>query len=155
MGFTGAHVLYTFDVFILALYLLFHGCALLKYTCNQNLIYLRHLSSCFTVKGSNTCFWGSHSWVQTADALYWSNLTSVWLFLLMGYIGRELCVFPDRIFPGSYISISGLKIVSLTVHLQQPLVCPSSSLYLPTLGLSDDDYQFRVINATMRTHLVS
>ena len=35
MGFTGAHVLYTFDVFILALYLLFHGCALLKYTCKQ------------------------------------------------------------------------------------------------------------------------
>ena len=33
MGFTGAHVLYTFDAFILALYLLFHGCALLKYTC--------------------------------------------------------------------------------------------------------------------------
>ena len=35
MGFTGAHVLYTFDVFILALYLLFHGCALLKYTCKS------------------------------------------------------------------------------------------------------------------------
>ena len=35
MGFTGAHVLYTFDVFILALYLLFHGCALLKYTCKH------------------------------------------------------------------------------------------------------------------------
>ena len=35
MGFTGAHVLYTFDVFILALYLLSHGCALLKYTCKQ------------------------------------------------------------------------------------------------------------------------
>ena len=35
MGFTGAHVLYTFDAFILALYLLFHGCALLKYTCKQ------------------------------------------------------------------------------------------------------------------------
>ena len=33
MGFTGAHVLHTFDVFILALYLLSHGCALLKYTC--------------------------------------------------------------------------------------------------------------------------
>ena len=33
MGFTGAHVLYTFDAFILALYLLFLGCALLKYTC--------------------------------------------------------------------------------------------------------------------------
>ena len=31
MGFTGAHVLCTFDVFILALYLLSHGCALLKY----------------------------------------------------------------------------------------------------------------------------
>ena len=37
MGFTGAHVLYTFDVFILALYLLFHGCALLKYTCKQHI----------------------------------------------------------------------------------------------------------------------
>ena len=35
MGFTGAHVLYTLDAFILALYLLFHGCALLKYTCKQ------------------------------------------------------------------------------------------------------------------------
>ena len=33
MGFTGAHMKYTFDVFILALYLLSHGCALLKYTC--------------------------------------------------------------------------------------------------------------------------
>ena len=33
MGFTGAHVLYTIDAFILALYLLFLGCALLKYTC--------------------------------------------------------------------------------------------------------------------------
>ena len=32
MGFTGAHTLFTFDVFILALYLLSHGCALLKYT---------------------------------------------------------------------------------------------------------------------------
>ena len=31
MGFTGAHVLHTFDAFILALYLLSHGCALLKY----------------------------------------------------------------------------------------------------------------------------
>ena len=31
MGFTGAHVLRTFDAFILALYLLSHGCALLKY----------------------------------------------------------------------------------------------------------------------------
>ena len=38
MGFTGAHVLYTFDVFILALYLLSHGCALLKYTCKQNVL---------------------------------------------------------------------------------------------------------------------
>ena len=28
---TGAHVLHEFDVFILALYLLSHGCALLKY----------------------------------------------------------------------------------------------------------------------------
>ena len=28
MGFTGAHVLHTFDAFILALYLLSHGCAL-------------------------------------------------------------------------------------------------------------------------------
>ena len=37
MGFTGAHVLYTFDAFILALYLLFHGCALLKYTCKHQL----------------------------------------------------------------------------------------------------------------------
>ena len=37
MGFTGAHVLYTFDAFILALYLLFLGCALLKYTCKQTL----------------------------------------------------------------------------------------------------------------------
>ena len=36
MGFTGAHVLYTFDVFILALYLLSHGCALLKYTCKPH-----------------------------------------------------------------------------------------------------------------------
>ena len=35
MGLTGAHVLYAFDAFILALYLLFHGCALLKYTCKQ------------------------------------------------------------------------------------------------------------------------
>ena len=33
MGFTGAHVLHTIDAFILALYLLSHGCALLKYTC--------------------------------------------------------------------------------------------------------------------------
>ena len=33
MGFTGAHVLHKFDVFILALYLLYHGCALLKYRC--------------------------------------------------------------------------------------------------------------------------
>ena len=32
MGFTDAHVLYTFDAFILALYLLSHGFALLKYT---------------------------------------------------------------------------------------------------------------------------
>ena len=32
MGFTGAHVLCIFDVFILALYLLSHVCALLKYT---------------------------------------------------------------------------------------------------------------------------
>ena len=37
MGFTGAHVLYTIDAFILALYLLFHGCALLKYTCKHGL----------------------------------------------------------------------------------------------------------------------
>ena len=35
MGFTGAHVLYTFDVFLLALYLLSHGCALMKYTCRH------------------------------------------------------------------------------------------------------------------------
>ena len=35
MGFTGAHVLYTFDAFILALYLLFHGCAFLKYMCKH------------------------------------------------------------------------------------------------------------------------
>ena len=35
MGFTGAHVLYTFDVFLLALYLLSHGRALLKYTCKH------------------------------------------------------------------------------------------------------------------------
>ena len=33
MGFTGAHMLYVLDVFIFALYLLSHGCALLKYTC--------------------------------------------------------------------------------------------------------------------------
>ena len=32
MGFTGAHVLYVLDVFILALYLLSHVCALLEYT---------------------------------------------------------------------------------------------------------------------------
>ena len=32
MGFTGAHMIYTLDVFILALYLLSHECALLKYT---------------------------------------------------------------------------------------------------------------------------
>ena len=31
MGFTGAHMLYVLDVFILALYLLSHGFALLKY----------------------------------------------------------------------------------------------------------------------------
>ena len=31
MRFTGAHMLYTLDVFILALYLLPHVCALLKY----------------------------------------------------------------------------------------------------------------------------
>ena len=31
MGFTGAHMLHTFDVFILSLYLLSHVCALLKY----------------------------------------------------------------------------------------------------------------------------
>ena len=31
MGFTGAHMLYVLDVFIFALYLLSHGCALLKY----------------------------------------------------------------------------------------------------------------------------
>ena len=36
MGFTRAHVLHTFDVFIHALYLLSHGCALLKYTCKLN-----------------------------------------------------------------------------------------------------------------------
>ena len=39
MGFTGAHVLYKFDVFILALYLLSHGCALLKYTCKHLNLY--------------------------------------------------------------------------------------------------------------------
>ena len=33
MGFTGAQMLHKFDIFILALYLLSHGCALLKYTC--------------------------------------------------------------------------------------------------------------------------
>ena len=32
MGFTGAHMLYVLDVFILALYLLSHVCALLEYT---------------------------------------------------------------------------------------------------------------------------
>ena len=32
MGFTGAHVLHKSDVFILALYLLSHVCALLEYT---------------------------------------------------------------------------------------------------------------------------
>ena len=38
MGFTGAHVLHKLDVFILALYLLSHGCALLKYTCKTSSI---------------------------------------------------------------------------------------------------------------------
>ena len=32
MGFTGAHMLYVLDVFILALYLISHVCALLEYT---------------------------------------------------------------------------------------------------------------------------
>ena len=35
MGFTGAHMLYVLDVFILALYLLSHVCALLEYTFQQ------------------------------------------------------------------------------------------------------------------------
>ena len=45
MGFTGAHMLHTIDVFILALYLLFHGCALLKYTCKQKIYIVNRIVS--------------------------------------------------------------------------------------------------------------
>ena len=46
MGFTGAHMLYVLDVFILALYLLSHVCALLEYTFqSKNIVWLNPLKA--------------------------------------------------------------------------------------------------------------
>ena len=103
-------------------------------------IYL-HLPSWFKVKGSNIYFSGLHLWVQTADALYWSNLTSVSLDRL--YWPWIMC------FPGSYFSGIWIKNCEFnsnsyaTEHLLQPLVwklyfwAALAALYLPTMGLSD------------------
>ena len=44
MGFTGAHMLYyVLDVFILALYLLSHVCALLEYTFQKNFVSVKSI----------------------------------------------------------------------------------------------------------------
>ena len=61
MGFTGAHMLYVLDVFILALYLLSHVCALLEYTFQQTQNLVRIETDFHTVNVAilAVCVWGA------------------------------------------------------------------------------------------------
>ena len=103
-------------------------------------IYL-HPPSGLKVKCSNIYFPGLHSWVQTAVALYWSNLTSVPLHRL--YWPWIMC-FPGSYFSGIWIENCEFNSNSYASgHLQQPLVwklyfwAALAALYLPTMGLNE------------------
>ena len=58
MGFTGAHMLYVLDVFILALYLLSHVCALLEYTFNFFFLFIGAVwtKAFLEMEGEQTCY---------------------------------------------------------------------------------------------------
>ena len=84
---TGAHVLHKFDVFILALYLLSHGCALVKYTCKQTGDGTKTDKLSENFQGEGGCNFQSKK-------SYCKPLTLIRMFFSVGYfiLGHPVCV---------------------------------------------------------------